>query len=206
MAKMKQQIVFFEEGKTLPSGSVLAAPNMVAYIRDVLDVGPIGAVVKRFIKLPVLDMVRLGLRNLPHLLKIVGKDFVSGLLILVEIELLKSKKAKIASVVLTDQVSDLGIAFGNNVLYDRFIKLAHAYEKDAGIWTNNFKTTAIRLGKWRLRPDFMVVPQETGRDLWETSGIKIGVIENKAELVFYQATAKNEERSGGSRLLRLPTT
>lgn len=154
--KKEVKIVYFEEGAKLLPGSVLVTPNMVAYIRDVLDVGPIGAVVKRFLKLPPVDMLKLGLRNLPNLPKIAAKDFASGLLILAEIELLRTKAWRYETIILVDQVTDLGIAYSNYLLFDRFIRLAHAYGKKAGVWTNNFGPTVTKLGAWRLKPDLFV--------------------------------------------------
>lgn len=150
--------MYYEEGGEMPEGAVLVVPNMVAYIRDVTDVGPIGAVVKRFLKLPLLEMVKLGMRNLPFLPKIVGKDFASGLMILAEMEFLKTKSWGHDTVLLNDQAADLGVAFSNYAVFTRFIKLAHAYGKRAGIWTNNFGPTVVKLGSWRLKPDVLVAP------------------------------------------------
>lgn len=158
MKRIIKQTVFFEEGKKFPDGGILVVPNMVSYIRDVLDVGPIGAVVNRFLELPPTDMLRLGINNLPNLPKIAGKDFASGLMVLAEIELLRTKNWKYDTVVLVDQVSDLSIAYGNYQVFGRFIKIAHQHGKKAGVWTNNFCPTVLQLGRWRLKPDLFISP------------------------------------------------
>ena len=134
-------------------------PNMAAYVRDTADRGPIGAALVRFKRLGLADRVRLGLHHGRRAPGILGKDFTTGLLILIEMETAKVRPFGSRHVFLHPSVTDLALALGNRALFDAFLTFAgRTLGLTPALVTHNFGVLIPRLAEWGLRPPLIAAP------------------------------------------------
>jgi len=134
-------------------------PNMQAYMRDASDHGVIGAAVQRFRRLGPLDQLRVALHQVGRAARIVARDFATGLLILVEMELARLRRYAPAGVLLNPSVTDLVLALDAPRLLGDFVRLAErAYGVEAGLATYNYGTLAARLAGWGVAPGVLAAP------------------------------------------------
>jgi hypothetical protein len=134
-------------------------PNMRAYLRDASDFGVAGAVAQRVRRLTPLAQLRLALRYVPRLREVLARDFVTGLLVLVETELARLQRYRPAAVLLTASVTDLALALGNTRLLAEFLRrIDRGAGLPAGLATYNFGVLAGRIGPASIRPAMIVAP------------------------------------------------
>ena len=67
-------------------------PNMRAYLRDASEHGVVGAALQRFMRLPLPDKARIAFHNISRAIGVVRRDFTTGLLIMVDMELVRFRR------------------------------------------------------------------------------------------------------------------
>lgn len=134
-------------------------PNMRAYLRDASDYGVVGAALQRFLRLPVHDKARIALHQVPRALHVLRRDFATGVLVMVEMELARFRPYRPASVFLNASVTDLALALDNVRLVREFVRLCErTYGLPAGLATYNYGILVERLGAWGVRPGVIAAP------------------------------------------------
>ncbi len=134
-------------------------PNMRAYLRDASDYGVVGAARHRFRRLRVLDQARIAWHNAPRALAVLARDFATGVLVMVEMELVRFRPYAPSSVVLNASVTDLALALDNDRLLREFVRLVErTYGLEAGLATYNYGVLIERLRGWAIRPGGIVAP------------------------------------------------
>lgn len=117
----------------------LTVPNLPFYIREMNEQSPIKVVLNLFNQLSFRNKLVFMKNNLSNIKQIANKDFIRGLLIFAELEILMSKNKKIKSVVLSHYALDLVAAFHQDKIITEFKKLADSHHLKAGIETYNAK-------------------------------------------------------------------
>lgn len=134
-------------------------PNMRAYLRDASEHGVVGAALQRYFHLPLLDKARIVLHNFRRALGVVRRDFATGLLIMVDMELVRFRRYGAAAAFLNASVTDLVLALDDPRLLREFIRLVRrTYGLEAGLATYNYGVLVERLQAWRVVPDVIVAP------------------------------------------------
>jgi hypothetical protein len=134
-------------------------PNMTRFVREVTDHGVVGSQLRRFLGLGVPAQIALGLRYSPKVLKLARNDFVTGLMMLIDMEMAHFRRHHVDSIVLGSQMTELGLAFENRRLFAEFINLARRrYHASAGLMTSNLGLLSTRLSEWGLDADLIVTP------------------------------------------------
>jgi hypothetical protein len=134
-------------------------PNMRAYLRDASDHGVVGAALQRFRRLRPLDQARIALHNVRQAPGVLARDFATGVLVMVEMELARFRRYAPRTVVLNASVTDLALALDHDRLLRGFVRLAaRTYGLEAALATYNYDALAARLRAWRIRPTLVVAP------------------------------------------------
>lgn len=134
-------------------------PNMRSYLRDASDHGVVGAALHRVLGLPLADKARIALHHVPRAARVLARDFATGVLVIVEMELARFRYLGASSVLLNASVTDLALALDNDRLVRDFVRLAgRTYGCEAGLATYNFGVLVERLETWGVRPDLVAAP------------------------------------------------
>jgi hypothetical protein len=134
-------------------------PNMTRFVREVTDHGVVGSQIRSFMRLGVPAQLALMLRYAPKGLKLARNDFVTGLLMLVEMDMAHFRGLQVDTVVLGSQITELGLAFENRRLFAEFLRVVRRrYGASAGLMTSNLGLLAGRLAEWELEADVVVTP------------------------------------------------
>jgi hypothetical protein len=141
----------------LPVNAVV--PNMRAYLRDASDYGVVGAALQRFRCLGLLDQARIALHNLPRAPRVLARDFATGVLVMVEMELARLRRLTPTYGVLNASVTDLALALDQRRLIADFVALTErAYGLRSALATYNYGILVERLGAWGVRPGAVLAP------------------------------------------------
>lgn len=134
-------------------------PNMRAYLRDSSDYGVVGAALQRFRRLRLADQARIALHNVPRAPGVLTRDFATGVLVMVEMELARFRQYAPTTVVLNASVTDLALALDHERLLRGFVRLVErTYGLEAALATYNYDALVGRLQAWRIRPGALVAP------------------------------------------------
>jgi hypothetical protein len=134
-------------------------PNMQAYMRDASEHGVVGAAVARFRRLGLAAQVRLALRHVGRAPRVAARDFATGLLVLVDMELARLRELRPAGVLLNPSVTDLVLALDVPALLRDFVRLVErSYGLEAALGTYNYGTLVPRLAAWGIRPGAVAAP------------------------------------------------
>jgi hypothetical protein len=132
-------------------------PDFPRYVRDVTRYGVVGATMRKMLHLPLHTQVQLIIGNIPHAAELLRKDFVRGVLFLIEMELYQEANTANCGIVLTNQLADLAGCFGNGHLFEEFYRLAQRYHLKSGIVTYNAGITIPLITKINIPFDYFVV-------------------------------------------------
>lgn len=134
-------------------------PDMRGYLRDASEFGVVGAALRRFGRLGPLDQARIGWHHLARLRRVLRRDFASGVLVMVEMELLRARRYGARAAFLTASVTDLALALDHARLAREFVWLVErTYGLQAGLATYNYGTLVARLRAWGVRPSLIAAP------------------------------------------------
>lgn len=116
----------------------MQTPNIPVYVHEITEMGVVKATLMRFLQLSPIDQLYLISTNLFNLPKLMMKDFNSGVLFIIEMELLHAGKYANESIILTNQIADMAVCFGNVKIFLGFLHLSRKYHFIPMIKTNNY--------------------------------------------------------------------
>src|SRR5579875_3239300 len=119
-------------------------PNMFAFIRDLTDLGMVGAARARFLRLAPADMLR--------------QDFATGGLLVADMELAGLRALRVTRLFLHPQLTEVALAGGVRELFTGFAARAERLGLEAGLVTNNPLRAAALLGADLARFAAVVAP------------------------------------------------
>jgi len=110
-------------------------PNINKLTRELTGKTQLQIIIDEFSSLNFKDKIIFCFNNLFFLSKILKKDFATGIKILCELEILKTKKK---AYILHHQITDMAIAFKNKNILLNFFYLAKKYNFTPSIISYNF--------------------------------------------------------------------
>lgn len=139
-----EALVAFQRWRDVAVWAVV--PNMFAFIRDLTDLGLVGAARTRFIRLTPSGMIRTGLRMMSDLGGIRRRDFSAGTMLVSDMELAALRDLRVTRLFLHPQVTEIGLAGGVTPLFRALAAKANQLGMDAGVITHNPLRAAAVLG------------------------------------------------------------
>jgi hypothetical protein len=134
-------------------------PNMQSYMRDASEHGVVGAAIARFRRLGPAAQVRLALRHARRAPRVAARDFATGLLVLVDMELARLRHLGLVGALLNPSVTDLVLALDVPALLRDFVRLVErSYGLEAALGTYNYGTLVPRLAARGIRPGAIAAP------------------------------------------------
>jgi hypothetical protein len=121
-------------------------PNMFAFIRDLTDLGLVGAARARLLRLTPPAMARTVLGAVRDLGGIRRRDFATGALLVAEMERAALRGLRVERLFLHQQLTEVALAGGVRGLFTTFAARATALGVEAGLVTNNPVRAAAVLG------------------------------------------------------------
>ena len=125
-------------------------PNAPAYVRDLADLGMMGAALKRLRRLPPAGWLRLGAFGLRNVRGVLAQDFAAMLGVMIQMELPLFSPFRPGVVFLHAQMTDLLLACDNPAGLRAFAGLVRRYGAEPGLATRNFGVLLPRLEDWSL--------------------------------------------------------
>ena len=142
---IREGVAAFQRWRDVPLWAVV--PNMQAFIRDLTDLGMVGAARARFMRLTPAAMMRTGLRAVSDLGGIRRRDFVTGGLLVANMELEALRGLKVTRLLLHPQLTEIALAGGTARLFHDFAARAAGLGVEAALMTNNPLRAAAVLGE-----------------------------------------------------------
>lgn len=133
-------------------------PNMFAFIRDLTDLGMVGAAQARFRRLRPGAMLRTGLGAVTQLPAVLKRDFATGALLVADMELAALRGLRVSRLFLHPQLTEIGLAGGVRRLFTAVADRAARAGIAAGLVTNNPIRAAEVLGDDLARFAVVVAP------------------------------------------------
>ena len=141
---IREALVAFQRWRQVAVWVVI--PNMFAFIRDLTDLGMVGAARARFMRLTPAAMVRTGLGALSDLGGIKRKDFKTGAMLVADMELNALRDLRVARLFAHPQITEVALAGGLTNVFEAIGARAARLGIDAGIVTHNPVRAAAVLG------------------------------------------------------------
>jgi len=141
---IREALIAFQRWREVAVWAVL--PNMFAFIRDLTDLGMVGAARARFLRLTPAAMTRTTLGALGNLGSIRRRDFVAGALLVADMELAALRGLRVARLFLHPQLTEIALAGGVSALFTGLATRAARQGAEAGIVTHNPVRAAAVLG------------------------------------------------------------
>jgi len=141
---IREALTAFQQWRDVPVWAVV--PNMQAFIRDLTDLGMVGAARARFFKLRPSDMIRVGLGAVAQVKGVLKKDFATGVNLVAGMELAGLRGLEVSRLFLHPQATEVALAGGVTGVFTNVLKQAERLGVDAGIVTNNPVRAAEVLG------------------------------------------------------------
>ena len=124
-------------------------PNAPAYVRDLADLGMMGAAMKRLRHLPLAAWLRLAAYGLANVRGVLVQDFGTMLGVMIQMELPVFSHFRPGMVFLHAQMTDLALAAGNAALFHTYAGLIRrGYGAVPGLATRNARVLVPRLEDW----------------------------------------------------------
>lgn len=133
-------------------------PNMFAFIRDLTDLGMVGAARARFTRLGPGAMAKIGLGAVTQVPAVLKKDFATGALLVADMEMAALRGLRVSRLFLHPQLTEIGLAGGVKQLFTAVADRAARAGIEAGLVTNNPLRAAEVLGQDLRRFAVVVAP------------------------------------------------
>lgn len=153
---IREALVEFQRWRDVPVWAVV--PNMQAFIRDLTDLGMVGAARARFFRLSPAEMIRQGLRAVTQIGGVLKKDFATGTTLVADMELAGLRGIRVTHLFLHPQVTEVALAGGVRSVFDAVLKRAAALSLSPGLVTNNPVRAAAVLGADLARFSVVAAP------------------------------------------------
>ena len=155
-APIREALLAFQRWRDVPVWAVV--PNMFAFIRDLTDLGMVGAARARFTRLGPAAMIRTGLGAVSRLGAIRRRDFATGTTLVAEMELAGLRGLRVTRLFLHPQVTEIALAGGVSAVFTALADRAERLGIEAGIVTHNPLRAAAVLGRELGRFAAVVAP------------------------------------------------
>lgn len=132
---IREALLSFQRWRDVPVWAVV--PNMFSFIRDLTDLGMVGAAAARFRRLAAADMLRAGLAALLRIDRVLRRDFTMGVMLVADMELLALRRLRITRIALHPQITEIALAGGVAELFQELLARAEAMGKEATLVTHN---------------------------------------------------------------------
>lgn len=132
---IREALLSFQRWRDVAVWAVV--PNMFSFIRDLTDLGMVGAAAARFRRLAVADMLRAGLLALLKADRVLRRDFSTGVMLVAEMELLALRRLRVTRVCLHPQIAEIALAGGVAELFLALLSRAEAMGQEAALVTHN---------------------------------------------------------------------
>ena len=153
---IREALVAFQRWRDMALWAVV--PNMFAFIRDLTDLGMVGAAQARFMRLGPGAMIRTGLGAVTQAPAVLKKDFATGALLVADMELAALRGLRVSRLFLHPQLTEIGLAGGVRQLFTAVADRAARAGIEAGLVTNNPLRAAEVLGADLKRFAVVVAP------------------------------------------------
>jgi hypothetical protein len=153
---IREALTAFQRWRDVPVWAVV--PNMQAFIRDLTDLGMVGAARARFMRLRPADMVRLGLGAVPQVRNVLRKDFATGTTLVADMELAGLRGLRVSRIFLHPQVTEVALAGRVTAVFTAILRRAERLGLEAGLVTHNPVRAAEVLGADLRRFAAIVAP------------------------------------------------
>jgi len=141
---IREALVAFQRWRDVQVWAVV--PNMFAFIRDLTDLGLVGAARARFMRLTPPAMVRTGLRTMSALGGIRRRDLAVGTMLVCEMELAALRGLRVTRLFLHPQVTEIALAGGAATVFTALAATTQRLGIEAGLVTHNPLRAAAVLG------------------------------------------------------------
>ncbi len=141
---IREALGAFQRWRDVPVWAVV--PNMQAFIRDLTDLGMVGAARARFLRLRPADMVRLGLGAVPQVRNVLRKDFATGTTLVADMELAGLRGLRVTRILLHPQVTEVALAGRVTAVFTAILRRAERLGIEAALVTHNPVRAAEVLG------------------------------------------------------------
>jgi hypothetical protein len=132
---IREALLAFQRWRDVACWAVL--PNMFSFIRDLTDLGMLGAAAARFRRLGPLDMFRVGGAALLRADRVLRRDFATGAMLVLEMELLALRALRVTRIALHPQLTELALAGGVRELFVELRRRAERTGCEAALVTHN---------------------------------------------------------------------
>lgn len=140
------------------SAKIAIVPNVAKIAREMTTSSQVGIIVNRVLQLHLSSLFKMGLNNLPYLMKIAKKDFAAGIKVLTELEILKLRETtKTQHFGLHQQMTDMAVALRNRKMIEYLFVMAKTYGFVPYLYTCNVGPLVMLLSNSRTIPDNMVI-------------------------------------------------
>ena len=141
---IREALLAFQRWRDVSVWAVV--PNMFAFIRDLTDLGLVGAARTRFLRLTPPEMVRTGLRTISALGGIRRRDLAVGTMLVSDMELAALRELRVTRIFLHPQVTEIALAGGAATVFRALAATAQRLGIDPGLVTHNPLRAAAVLG------------------------------------------------------------
>jgi len=148
---IREALIAFQRWRDVAVWAVL--PNMFAFIRDLTDLGMVGAARSRFLRLTPAAMARTTLGALGALGAIRRRDFVAGALLVADMEMAALRGLRVTRLLLHPQLTEIA-----PTLFTELATRAARQGIEAGIVTHNPVRGAAVLGADLARFPAVIAP------------------------------------------------
>jgi len=153
---IREALVAYQRWRDMALWAVV--PNMFAFIRDLTDLGMVGAARARFTRLRPGAMVKIGLGAVTQVPAVLKKDFATGALLVADMELAALRGLRVSRLFLHPQLTEIGLAGGVKQLFTAVADRAAGAGMESGLVTNNPLRAADVLGADLKRFTVVVAP------------------------------------------------
>jgi hypothetical protein len=153
---IREALVAFQRWRDLAVWAVV--PNMFAFIRDLTDLGLVGAARARFLRLTPSQMARTGLRTMSDLGAIRRRDFAVGTMLVSDMELAALRGLRVTRLFLHPQVTEIALAGGSAAVFTALATTVQRLGIEAGLVTHNPLRAAEVLGPELRRFAAVIAP------------------------------------------------
>ena len=153
---IREALVSFQRWRDMALWAVV--PNMFAFIRDLTDLGMVGAARARFTRLRPDAMLKIGLGAVTQVPAVLKKDFATGALLVMDMELAALRGLRVSRLFLHPQLTEIGLAGGVRQMFTAVADRAARAGIEAGLVTNNPLRAAEVLGPDLKRFAVVVAP------------------------------------------------
>ncbi len=141
---IREALIAFQGWRDVSVWAVV--PNMFAFIRDLTDLGMVGAARARFMRLTPTQMAGIGLHAVGVLDGIRRKDLAVGTMLVSDMELAALRDLRVTRLFLHPQVTEIALAGGATTVFTALAATAERLGIAPGLLTHNPIRAAALLG------------------------------------------------------------